>query len=120
MKVILAKDFDFESAQSLPNFPKGHKCRNVHGHSFKLTISVKGDMDPKTGIFYDHAKISGAVDPIIEKLDHAYLNEIPGLENPTIEIMAQWFWKKLSPKLPGLYEILIHETPRARCIYRGE
>jgi 6-pyruvoyltetrahydropterin/6-carboxytetrahydropterin synthase len=61
-----------------------------------------------------------AMRPIIEKLDHSYLNDVPGLENPTIEMMADWLWKKLSPQLPGLAEIVIHETPFARCSYRGE
>lgn len=120
MIIILAKDFEFEAAQSLPQFPEGHKCRNIHGHSFKITISVRGPVDEATGIFYDHAVISDAMRPIIAELDHSYLNDIPGLENPTIETMARWFWDRLSPQLAGLYEIVLHETPRARCIYRGE
>jgi len=120
MTIILSKDFEFESAQSLPQFPAGHKCRNVHGHSFKVTISVRGTVDEASGIFYDHAAISDVMRPIVEQLDHAYLNDITGLENPTIELMARWFWEKLADQLPGLYEIVLHETPRARCVYRGE
>jgi 6-pyruvoyltetrahydropterin/6-carboxytetrahydropterin synthase len=120
MTIILAKDFEFESAQSLPQFPEGHKCRNVHGHSFKLTVAVRGPVDEASGIFFDHAVISQAMRPIIDQLDHAYLNDIPGLENPTIEVMSRWLWEKLTPQLPGLYELVLHETPRARCIYRGE
>ena len=58
--------------------------------------------------------------PLIAQLDHSYLNEIAGLENPTIENMAAWFWEKLAPQCPGLCEIVIHETPTARCVYRGE
>ncbi len=120
MTIILAKDFEFESAQSLPTFPQGHKCRQVHGHSFKLTVSVRGEVDEASGILYDHAVISKAMRPIVDQLDHAYLNDIPGLENPTIERMCRWLWQKLAPQLPGLYELVLHETPRARCIYRGE
>ncbi len=120
MTIILSKDFEFESAQSLPQFPEGHKCRNVHGHSFKVTISVRGPVDEASGIFYDHAAISDAMRPIVAQLDHAYLNDIVGLENPTIELMARWFWEKLEPQLTGLHEIVLHETPRARCVYRGE
>ena len=120
MKITLSKDFEFEAAQSLTTFPEGHKCRNLHGHSFKVTISVTGEVDPKTGIFYDHARISEAMRPLISVLDHGYLNEVPGLEIPTIEFMARWFWEKLAPLLPGLSEIVLHETPRARCVYRGE
>ncbi len=120
MTIILAKDFEFESAQSLPLFPPGHKCRQVHGHSFKLTVAVRGEVDETSGILYDHALISQAMRPIVEQLDHAYLNDIPGLENPTIERISRWLWEKLAPQLPGLYELVLHETPRARCIYRGE
>jgi 6-pyruvoyltetrahydropterin/6-carboxytetrahydropterin synthase len=120
MTIIIAKDFDFESAQALPQFPAGHKCRNLHGHSFKITISVCGPVDEATGIFYDHAAISDAMRPLVAQLDHAYLNDIPGLDNPTIENMTRWFWERLHPQLPGLCEITLHETPRARCVYRGD
>jgi 6-pyruvoyltetrahydropterin/6-carboxytetrahydropterin synthase len=120
MHVRLTKDFSFEAAQTLPNVPEGHKCRRMHGHSFKLEVSVEGEVDPATGWFYDHAEISRAMNPLLEQLDHSYLNEIPGLENPTIEKMCGWFWEKLSPFLPGLSEIVIHETPSARCSYRGQ
>ena len=120
MKFRLTKDFLFEAAQTLPHAPAGHKCRKMHGHSFKLEISVEGEADPKTGWFYDHAEISRAMKPLLAVLDHCYLNEIPGLENPTIENMCVWFWEKLSPQLPGLAEIVVHETPSARCSYRGQ
>ena len=120
VKARLAKDYFFESAQILPNVPAGHKCGGMHGHSFKLEIIVEGEVNPGTGWIYDHAAISRAFLPLIDRLDHKYLNEIPGLENPTIELMAAWFWKILAPQLPGLAEIVIHETPTARCIYRGE
>ena len=114
------KEFTFESAHRLPNVPAGHKCARIHGHTFTIEISVEGEVDPETGWFYDHALISAAMRPIVEQLDHSHLNDIPGLENPTIELMAGWLWKKLDPQLPGLAEIVIHETPRARCSYKGE
>jgi 6-pyruvoyltetrahydropterin/6-carboxytetrahydropterin synthase len=120
MKVRLTKDFTFESAQTLPLAPEGHKCRKMHGHSFKVEITVEGTVDPETGWYFDHAAIGSAMRPLAQMLDHAYLNEIPGLENPTIENMAGWFWQRLAPQLPGLAEIVIHETPTARCSYRGE
>jgi 6-pyruvoyltetrahydropterin/6-carboxytetrahydropterin synthase len=120
MRTRLTKDFTFEAAQTLPNAPEGHKCRGVHGHSFKVEVSVEGEVDPKTGWVYDHAKISEAIKPLLKILDHAYLNDIEGLENPTIEKMAEWLWKKLESQCPGLCEIVVHETPTARCVYRGE
>jgi 6-pyruvoyltetrahydropterin/6-carboxytetrahydropterin synthase len=120
MRARLTKDFFFESAQTLPNVPPGHKCGKMHGHSFRVEISVEGEVNPETGWIYDHAEIGRAMNPLIAQLDHAYLNEVPGLENPTIELMAAWFWKKLALQCPGLCEIVIHETPWARCSYRGE
>jgi 6-pyruvoyltetrahydropterin/6-carboxytetrahydropterin synthase len=92
----------------------------MHGHSFILEVEVTGKVDSKTGLFYDHGKIAEAVRPIVDQLDHSCLNDTPGLENPTLEIMARWFWTKLSPQLPGLSEITLHETPRASCTYRGD
>ena len=119
MRARLTKDFAFESAQTLPAAPEGHKCRRMHGHSFKVEVSVEGEVDPASGWVYDHAQISAAMKPLVSQLDHAYLNEIAGLENPTIENMAGWFWEKLASQLPGLCEIVIHETTTARCVYRG-
>ncbi len=120
MKVRLSKDFIVEAAQSLPNVPPGHKCAKLHGHTFTIEVCVEGEVNPATGWLYDHAEISRAMKPLVEQLDHSYLNEIEGLENPTIEMMAAWLWKKLQPSLPELAEIIIHETPSARCSYRGE
>ena len=119
MRAQLTKRFTFEAAQTLPNVPEGHKCRQMHGHSFKIEVSVEGEVDPDVGWVYDHARISEAMAPLLEQLDHAYLNEVPGLENPTIENMAAWFWRHLEPGCPGLAEIVIHETPTARCVFRG-
>lgn len=115
----LTKDYHFEAAQTLPHAPENHKCRKMHGHSFKVEVSVEGAADPKTGWFYDHAEISKAMKPLLDQLDHGYLNEVPGLQNPTIENMCLWFWQNLAPKLPGLAEIVVHETPTARCSFKG-
>ena len=120
MRCRLTKDFQFEAAQTLPKVPADHKCGRMHGHSFKVEISVEGVVNPETGWVYAHAVISRAMKPLVADLDHSYLNDIPGLENPTIENMAAWFWQKLTPLCPGLCEIVIHETPSARCVYRGE
>lgn len=120
MRARLTKDFRFEAAHTLPSLPDDHKCRQMHGHSFKVEIHIEGKVDEKIGWIYDHKLISSAMNPLLEQLDHSYLNDIEGLESPTIEIMAAWFWKKLSSQLPGLVEIVIYETPTARCSFRGE
>ena len=93
MRARIIKDFRFEAAQTLPNLPSDHKCTKMHGHSFKLEIAIEGEVDPHIGWVYDHAEISKAMKPILDRFDHSYLNEIEGLENPTIENMAAWLWK---------------------------
>jgi len=120
MKITLTREFTFDAAQSLTVFPEGHKCRNLHGHTFVVQVSVHGLVDSQTGLLYDHAIIMEKVKPLIQQLDHSYLNDIPGLENPTLEWLCKWFWDKLSPQLPGLSEIRINETPRAWCSYHGK
>ena len=120
MRVRLTKDFAFEAAQTLPKAPQDHKCRRMHGHSFKVEISVEGTVDPVTGWFYDHAQISAAMKPLIRQLDHTYLNEIEGLENPTSEVLARWIWRHLRPTLPGLVKVVVNETCNSGCIYQGE
>jgi len=119
MKIELRKSFQFEAAHLLPRLPKTHKCRRLHGHSFKVEIVVAGACDPKLGWLMDYADIAKAFQPIWEKLDHRYLNEIPGLENPTSENIAAWIWKKLKSKLPLLTEVVVAETCTARCVYQG-
>ncbi len=120
MTVELRKTFQFEAAHLLPHLPKAHKCRRLHGHSFKVEIVVAGECDPKLGWLMDYAEITRRFRPIWEKLDHRYLNEVPGLENPTSEQITAWIWKRLKPKLPLLTEVAVAETCTARCVYRGK
>ena len=120
MRMELRKTFQFEAAHLLPRLPKSHKCRRLHGHSFKVEIVVGGECDPKLGWLMDYADISQAFKPIWQRLDHFYLNDIRGLENPTSEHIAVWIWKKLKPGLPLLTEVVVAETCTAKCVYRGE
>ncbi|MSR66848.1 MAG: 6-carboxytetrahydropterin synthase QueD [Pedosphaera sp.] len=119
MKVELRKSFQFEAAHLLPHLPLDHKCRRLHGHSFTVEIVLTGDCDPKLGWLMDYADISLAFDPIWRQLDHRHLNEVPGLENPTSENIAQWIWSHLKPALPLLTAVEVAETCNAKCIYRG-
>jgi 6-pyruvoyltetrahydropterin/6-carboxytetrahydropterin synthase len=119
MKVELRKTFQFEAAHKLPNVPAGHKCARLHGHSFRIEIAVAGECDPRLGWLMDYADLSEAFRPLLDRLDHYYLNEIPGLENPTSETLAKWVWDRLKPGLPQLTEIVVAETCLSRCIYRG-
>jgi 6-pyruvoyltetrahydropterin/6-carboxytetrahydropterin synthase len=120
MKMELRKTYQFEAAHRLPRLPEGHKCRRLHGHSFSVEIAVTGECDPGPGWVMDYADISRAFKPVWEELDHRYLNEIPGLENPTSERLARWIWDRLKPALPQLSEVMVAETCTARCAYRGE
>lgn len=117
--VELSKDFRFEAAHYLPNVPEGHKCRRLHGHSFRGEVIVRGAIDPKTGWLIDFADLRRAVSPVIETLDHYLLNEIPGLENPTSENVAIWVWNAIKPNLPLLVRVTIEETCTSRCSYDG-
>jgi len=119
MNVELRKTFQFEAAHLLPYLPESHKCRRLHGHSFRVEIAVAGECDPELGWLMDYADIKAAFHPLWEQLDHRHLNEIPGLANPTSEMIAAWIWERLSPHLPQLTEIVVAETCTARCCYRG-
>lgn len=113
------RDFDFEAAHRLPQVPAGHKCARLHGHSFRVRVVVSGPVDAEMGWVMDFADVKAAVQPVIELLDHYYLNEIPGLENPTSEHLASWIWQRVKPELAGLKRIEVRETCNAGCCYEG-
>ncbi len=115
----LRKTFQFEAAHLLPNLPESHKCRRLHGHSFRVEICVEGPCDPNFGWVMDYADVTVAFQPLFQRLDHRYLNEVDGLENPTSENIALFIWDGLKPVLPQLTEVVVAETCTARCIYRG-
>ena len=81
---------------------------------------VEGDLDPDLGWVVDFGDIKNAYLPVREQLDHYYLNEIEGLENPTSEVLARWIWHELKPSLPGLSKVEINETCSSGCIYDGD
>ena len=118
-RVSLSKRYRFEAAHLLPNLPEDHKCRRLHGHSFELEVEVRGPVDPHLGWLVDYAEISALVKPVVEELDHRFLNELPGLGNPTSEVLALWFWNRLAGTLVGLSRITIFETCTTRCDYFG-
>tara|TARA_Y100000739_G_scaffold63349_1_gene52392 strand:+ start:211 stop:573 length:363 start_codon:yes stop_codon:yes gene_type:complete len=114
------KDITFEAAHLLPNLPAGHKCSRLHGHSFLVRITLNGPIDKETGWVEDFADIKKAFQPIYDELDHNYLNNISGLENPTSENLAKWIWDKLENDLDYLTAIEVKETCSSGCIYRGK
>lgn len=120
VKVRLVRKYGFESAHRLPNVPEGHKCSRLHGHSFRIEVSIAGSTDPKLGWFVDYADIDAACRPIIDALDHRYLNELEGLENPTSENLAKYVWDRLTTRLAGLERVTVMETCQTRCEYEGQ
>lgn len=118
-RMVITKEFTFDSAHRLPRLPEGHKCRALHGHTFTIAISVEGEVAEDTGIVLDFGDIAKAFEPILDQLDHKYLNEIDGLDNPTSENIARWIWTRLEPNLPGLHQIVVKETPNSGCSYKG-
>lgn len=119
MIVRLSKSFHFEAAHDLPTFPEGHKCRRLHGHSFRFDVVVEGEVDPAKGYLIDYGDIKRAAEPLVKRLDHYYLNDVEGLSNPTSEVLAVWLWERLKPALPLLATIIVYETCTSRCEYRG-
>jgi 6-pyruvoyltetrahydropterin/6-carboxytetrahydropterin synthase len=113
------QEFTFEAAHRLPNVPDGHKCARLHGHSYRIEVHVSGEVDPVMGWLLDFAEIKAAVKPVIGRLDHYYLNEVPGLDNPTSEQLAKWIWNQLDARLP-LSAVMVRETCTSGCVYRGE
>lgn len=115
----ISRIYSFEAAHNLPHVPPGHKCYNLHGHSFGVTVTLAGQVDTTSGWVCDFAQIDSVWVEVFRVLDHAYLNDIEGLENPTSEILARWIWQRLHPSLPQLSAIEVSETARSRCVYRG-
>ena len=104
------KSFSMECAHRLPNVPADHKCARVHGHSFRVELHVAGPVDPHLGWVMDFADVKRSFEPLFERLDHRYLNDVAGLENPTSENLARWIWLELKPTLPQLARVVVHET----------
>jgi len=113
------REFTFEAAHRLPHVPHGHKCARLHGHSYRVTVHVEGPVEPDTGWVMDFGDLKTAFEPVRKQLDHYYLNEIEGLDNPTSEILAAWIWDRLTAGLPGLSAVTVRETCTSGCTYRG-
>lgn len=119
MRVDITQSFRFEAAHFLPNVPTGHRCLRVHGHSYKVDVSVTGPVLAERGWVVDFYDVEAAFAPLLDTLDHHLLNEVPGLENPTAEHIAMWIWERLKPALPGLVSVRVHETELSSATVSG-
>ena len=115
----LRRSYHFEAAHHLPRTSVSHRCHRMHGHSYEVELRVVGPLDETAGWVLDFAEIDSAFAPVRDELDHRLLNDIDGLENPTSELLARWLWQRLVRQLPGLSEVVVRETPRSACVYRG-
>jgi 6-pyruvoyltetrahydropterin/6-carboxytetrahydropterin synthase len=119
VRVELIKEFRFEAAHRLPRVAPDHKCARLHGHSFKFELHVEGPVDEGSGWLIDFGVLDQALAPLLAQLDHHYLNEIDGLDNPTSEVLARWIFERVRPTVPQLTAVTLYETCDARCVYRG-
>ncbi|HLH11716.1 MAG TPA: 6-carboxytetrahydropterin synthase QueD [Methylovirgula sp.] len=117
MKITQA--FSFEAAHFLPNVPATHRCRAMHGHSYRVELTLEGAVDPHTGFVVDFFAVEQAVEPLRAVLDHHCLNEIAGLENPTAENIAIFIYERIKKALPQLVSVIVHETKDSRAEYSG-
>lgn len=120
MRVELTREYRFEAAHRLPKVPSDHKCFRMHGHSWVVEVTIAGEMNEEMGWLVDFADITAVVEPLLKnELDHRALNDVPGLENPTSEVLCRWLWQRLVDRLPHLSAITVQETCAARCTIRG-
>ena len=118
MKITQA--FTFEAAHRLPNVPESHRCHRMHGHSYRVELTVGGPVDPRSGWVVDFFDMEAIFAPVLLQLDHYCLNEVPGLENPTAEVIAAWIWHRTKDGLPGLCSVKVFETPMSWAEYEGD
>lgn len=114
------KKFTFDSAHFLPNVPNGHKCKNIHGHTYHLTVYFEGDLDDRLKWVIDFGEVKNVIKPIIDSIDHKLLNDIEGLENPTCEVLSIWLWDKIKMQIPALSSIKLFENTTSGVIYEGK
>jgi 6-pyruvoyltetrahydropterin/6-carboxytetrahydropterin synthase len=120
MEAELVKTFEFAAAHSLDNAPDGHKCRSVHGHSYRVDVHVTGPVIPQRGWVIDFGMLKDIVQPVIDRLDHCNLNDVEGLEHTTSEMLAKYLWDRIKTALPMLSAITVWESSTSRCTYRGK
>jgi 6-pyruvoyltetrahydropterin/6-carboxytetrahydropterin synthase len=120
MTMRIYKEFTFEAAHYLPSAPPGHPNARVHGHSFRVRVTLDGEPDENTGLIMHLDDVEATLADVHDALDHRFLNEVEGLSQPTLERITMWLWDRLHNRLPGLAEIEIaRDSCREGCIYRG-
>lgn len=117
MKFQLKKSFQIESARFLSQLPKQHPCSRMHGHSFHITFTFVGPLQEKLDWLIDYHELEQKIRPILALLDHQTLNNVPGLENPTTEILSKWLFEHVRKEIPELTQVTVKETQDTECTY---
>lgn len=120
MIVELKKEYRFEAAHRLPRVPPGHKCSRMHGHSYRVELLVTGKVDPESGWLVDFGVLDEVWMELHDRLDHRTLNDVPGLENSTCEVLSAYIWDAVRPRVPQLSGVTVAETTDSACTYRGQ
>ncbi|MCL2822397.1 MAG: 6-carboxytetrahydropterin synthase QueD [Polyangiaceae bacterium] len=120
MSVRLVKEYKFEAAHRLTQVGEEHPCGRMHGHSYRVEITLEGNVDPEAGWLIDFGELDKAWTSVKCRLDHAVLNDLPNLHNPTCENLTRWIWHELIGLLPMLRRVAVWETADARCEYEGQ
>lgn len=117
--MTIYKEFTFDAAHKLTRVPAGHKCARMHGHTYRLIVSIEGEPD-ESGMIIDYADLAAAVEPILAQVDHHTLNDLHGLENPTTEVVAPWLWRRIHAALPKhVMTVELKESSSTGCVYDG-
>ncbi len=118
MQARITKAFTFDAAHHLPHVPEGHKCGRPHGHSYRVVLGLEGPLHPVLGWVQDYGDVKAAFAPLMDRFDHRNLNDVPGLENPTAEMLAIYIYNELKTSLPLLSDVAVCESPTAEAVYR--
>ena len=119
--IEITYEFWFDAAHQFHHMPVGHKYHGLHGHSFRAEIAVAGTPDAASGFIVDFATLEAAGESVRERLDHRFLNEIAGLESPSLEHIARFVWTEVKARLPGLSRVVVRrDSHRHGCVYTGE
>ena len=118
--MIIFREFSFDAAHFLPNVPEDHKCREIHGHTYRLKLYLEGPLDPVAGWVLDFAVLKREVNNVLSMVDHKMLNKVPGLENPTCELLCIWLWDELKKRLPLVSRVELYENLSSGAIYEGK
>jgi 6-pyruvoyltetrahydropterin/6-carboxytetrahydropterin synthase len=116
----ISKQFTFEAAHRLPLGVNAERNARIHGHSFRVQLRLRGERAADAAWLFDFDQLAAIMEALREELDHRYLNELPGLATPTLEVLSEWIWNRVYPSVPQLHAVSIHrDSCGESCVYYG-